>query len=180
VQNPARAKKWTGLRQDSGDPFLFGPRVKETYTKLGINWREKLMIYSDALDVEKAVKIQEQCNELGFEKGLLDTLSYPVQHGSKNWFLVSFGIGTFLTNDFRTLSSGSKEKSKALNIVIKLGAVNGLPCAKISDDLTKVRSYLFSHHSGLHTIIPSRTPETNLSSPTSSKSSTWKSNIIVT
>ncbi|KXN85875.1 putative nicotinate phosphoribosyltransferase [Leucoagaricus sp. SymC.cos] len=118
TQNPARARRWTGLRQDSGDPFIFVSRVKELYERLGIDYREKLMVFSDALTVDKALKIQELCNELGFKK-------------------VSFGIGTFLTNDFKTLSSGSTEKSKALNIVIKLGSVNNLPCVKISDDLTK-------------------------------------------
>lgn len=50
-----------------------------------------------------------------------------------------FGIGTFFTNDFKSLSSGGKEKSKTLNIVIKMASINSLPCIKISDDLTKVR-----------------------------------------
>ena len=53
--------------------------------------------------------------------------------------VAAFGIGTFFTNDFRSLSSGGQEKSKALNIVIKMASINGLPCVKISDDLTKVR-----------------------------------------
>jgi nicotinate phosphoribosyltransferase len=49
----------------------------------------------------------------------------------------TFGIGTFLTNDFRSHSNG--EKSKPLNIVIKLSSVNNQPCIKLSDDVTKVR-----------------------------------------
>jgi nicotinate phosphoribosyltransferase len=48
-----------------------------------------------------------------------------------------FGIGTFLTNDFRSLSNG--EKSKPLNIVIKLSSVDNRPCIKLSDEVTKVR-----------------------------------------
>lgn len=50
----------------------------------------------------------------------------------------SFGIGTWLTNDFKTKSSGYEERSKALNIVIKLGSIDGKECVKISDELTKV------------------------------------------
>jgi nicotinic acid phosphoribosyltransferase len=50
----------------------------------------------------------------------------------------SFGIGTWLTNDFKKKSSGYKEQSKALNIVVKLGSINGKECVKISDEITKV------------------------------------------
>lgn len=48
----------------------------------------------------------------------------------------SFGIGTSLTNDFKSQSTGAR--SKALNMVIKLASVNSQPCVKISDELTKV------------------------------------------
>ena len=49
----------------------------------------------------------------------------------------SFGIGTWLSNDFRSTSSGGLQKSRALNIVIKLASVNGKLCVKISDELSK-------------------------------------------
>lgn len=113
-----RAARWTGLRQDSGDPKLFAPRVKEFYESLGVDPREKLLVYSDALTVAKCLDLQKQCEELGLQK-------------------VSFGIGTHLTNDFRSISSGGKKKSKALNMVIKLREVGGQPCVKLSDDLSK-------------------------------------------
>jgi len=117
ASDPDRARKWTGLRQDSGDPFKFGPRVKGAYESLGIDPKEKVIVHSDALSVDKAVRLQKLADELGLN--------------------ASFGIGTFFTNDFKTLSSGGREKSKALNIVIKLASVDGEPCVKLSDDLTK-------------------------------------------
>ena len=43
-----------------------------------------------------------------------------------------------------TVSSGGKEKSKALNMVIKISSVDGKPCVKISDDLDKVASQSLS------------------------------------
>jgi nicotinate phosphoribosyltransferase len=116
VAERERAHRWTGLRQDSGDPFLFGPRVKAMYESIGIDHESKTLVYSDALTIDKCLAIKRQCNELGFSK-------------------VTFGIGTFLTNDFRSLSNG--EKSKPLNIVIKLSSVNNQPCIKLSDDVTK-------------------------------------------
>jgi nicotinate phosphoribosyltransferase len=70
ASDPDRARKWTGLRQDSGDPFLFGPRAKEVYESLGINPQDKLIVHSDALSVDKAVKLQKLSEEVGY-KGLV-------------------------------------------------------------------------------------------------------------
>jgi nicotinate phosphoribosyltransferase len=69
VAEPERAHRWTGLRQDSGDPFLFGPRVKEMYKSIGIDHDSKILVYSDALTIDKCLKIKRQCEELGFSKG---------------------------------------------------------------------------------------------------------------
>jgi len=115
--DPARAKRWIGLRQDSGDPYVFAPNAKEVYENMGIDPRDKVIIYSDALNLDKALGLKKQCDEIGFK--------------------ATFGIGTFLTNDFYTQPSGRKEKSKALNMVIKIASVNATPCVKISDDLMK-------------------------------------------
>lgn len=112
-----RARRWRALRQDSGDPFTFAPRAKEVYERLGINYRERTIIYSDSLDLDKTLALKKHCEEIGF--------------------IATFGIGTFFTNDFKSLSGKGKEKSRALNIVIKLASADGLPCIKISDDLMK-------------------------------------------
>ncbi|KAF7312192.1 Nicotinate phosphoribosyltransferase [Mycena indigotica] len=115
--NTERAIRWQGLRQDSGDPFAFGIKAKDAFESLNIDPRSKTVIYSDGLSVDKSLRLKEQANELGLN--------------------VSFGIGTFLTNDFKSASGGP---SKALNMVIKLSTIDGKPCVKISDDLTKAGS----------------------------------------
>ncbi|OCH94914.1 nicotinate phosphoribosyltransferase [Obba rivulosa] len=117
LQHPEQARRWNGLRQDSGDPFVYAPFAREIYRQLDIDHTEKTIIYSDAVDVDKALKLHEQCRGYGFK--------------------CSFGIGTSFTNDFKSVSSGRKGKSKALNIVIKLASVNGKPTVKISDELSK-------------------------------------------
>lgn len=67
--DPDRARRWKGLRQDSGDPFVYAPRAKEVYDSLSIDSREKTIIFSDALSVEKAKKLKAQCDEVGFIGG---------------------------------------------------------------------------------------------------------------
>jgi nicotinate phosphoribosyltransferase len=142
-----RARRWHGLRQDSGDPFVFGPQAKEAYERLGIDPREKTIVYSDWLNVDKAIALKKQCDEIGVNRELsfiffLLSFSSFLRMVQLNPCVyvrpAAFGIGTFFTNDFKSLSSQGKEKSKALNMVIKLASINGLPCVKISDDLTKV------------------------------------------
>ncbi|HEY7820642.1 MAG TPA: nicotinate phosphoribosyltransferase, partial [Vicinamibacteria bacterium] len=46
---PEQARAWKGLRHDSGDPFEFGERAIRFYQDLGIDPREKLLIFSDGL-----------------------------------------------------------------------------------------------------------------------------------
>ncbi|KIO23284.1 hypothetical protein M407DRAFT_27203 [Tulasnella calospora MUT 4182] len=112
--NPGLAARWRGLRQDSGNPLDFIPLAKAAYEKLGINPRDKLIVFSDSLDVEACLKIKKATDEVGFQS--------------------SFGIGTFLTNDFKKLSNS--ERSMPLIMVIKLRLIDGKECIKISDDGT--------------------------------------------
>lgn len=99
------AKLFDGVRHDSSDPILFADKTIQHYRSLGIDPRDKTIVFSDALNIEKVIRIQEYC------KGKIRT---------------SYGIGTFLTNDF--------EGVKPLNIVIKLDTVNDSKCIKLSDD----------------------------------------------
>ena len=71
MADPERAHRWTGLRQDSGDPFLFGPRVKDMYESISIDHESKILVYSDALTIDKCLAIKRQCDGLGFSKGVL-------------------------------------------------------------------------------------------------------------
>ncbi|KAG8962582.1 nicotinate phosphoribosyltransferase [Tulasnella sp. 408] len=115
LQNPGLAVRWHGLIQDSGDPLDFIPQAKAAYEKLGLDPRDKLIVFSDGLDIEACFKIKKACDEVGFQS--------------------SFGIGTFLTNDFKRLSNG--KRSMPFNMVFKLGLVDGKECIKLSDDITK-------------------------------------------
>ena len=72
------AKLFDGVRQDSGDEFEFIDKFVAKYKELGIDPMTKTIIFSNALDFPKAVKIQEYC---------------------EGKIKCSFGIGTNLTND---------------------------------------------------------------------------------
>jgi nicotinate phosphoribosyltransferase len=72
------AKLFDGVRQDSGDEFEFVDKFVAKYKELGIDPMTKTIIFSNALDFPKAVKIQEYC---------------------EGKIKCSFGIGTNLTND---------------------------------------------------------------------------------
>lgn len=67
ADDPARAQRWTGLRQDSGDPYVFAPQAKAIYESMGIDPRDKSIIFSDSLDLEKALGLKKQCDKIGFK-----------------------------------------------------------------------------------------------------------------
>lgn len=108
-----QAKLFDGVRCDSGDEFEFIDRLIVRYKELGIDPTTKTIIFSNALDFEKALKIFQYC---------------------QGKIRCSFGIGTNLTNDTGYQPS---------NIVMKLSRckmnVNQewRECVKLSDDMGK-------------------------------------------
>lgn len=104
------AKVFDGVRHDSGDPIIFADKVIEHYRKLRIDSTTKTIVFSDGLDVDKAIRVAEHC---------------------KGKIRCSFGIGTHFTNDFK---DNNGNKSKPMNIVIKLRKCNGTEVVKISDE----------------------------------------------
>lgn len=97
------ATLFSGVRHDSGDPYVWGEKMLEQYRKLGIDTKTKTLLFSDSLDFERADKLYRYfCKDIN----------------------VAFGIGTYLSND---------TKVPALNIVMKVTRCNGMDVAKISD-----------------------------------------------
>lgn len=101
--NKLQALCYSGVRHDSGDPYEWGEKIIAHYESLGINPKTKTLLFSDSLDFDRAQRINDYF---------------------KDRINVSFGIGTFLSND---------TYAESLNIVVKLQYVNGHPVAKISD-----------------------------------------------
>lgn len=101
--NRSMVNNYTGVRHDSGDPYAWGEKIINHYKKYGVDPKTKLLLFSDSLDFDRAQKLYDHF---------------------KDQTKVSFGIGTFCSND---------TFAEALNIVIKLQYVNGRPVAKLSD-----------------------------------------------
>lgn len=101
--NRSMVNNYDGVRHDSGDPYKWGETIIEHYKSYGVDPRTKLLLFSDSLDFDRA-------------QALYDYF--------KDKAKVSFGIGTFCSNDTEV---------EPLNIVIKLQYVNGRPVAKLSD-----------------------------------------------
>ena len=109
-----QAKLFDGVRCDSGNELDFIEMLIDKYKKFGIDPTTKTIIFSNALNFEKALNIFNYC---------------------KGKIRCSFGIGTNLTND---------TGFKPCNIVMKLArcCMNGSnpnwqECIKLSDDYGK-------------------------------------------
>lgn len=105
------AALFTSLRHDSGDALVFVDKVVRRYEELRINPKVKYLVFSDSLNVDKAIAIKKYCD------GRIDA---------------SFGIGTNLTNDVGN-------NIKGMNIVMKLfrckmtAKEEWQECVKLSD-----------------------------------------------
>ena len=105
---------WTGIRIDSGDPAQGAETAINWWVSKGQDPRDKLVIFSDGLDVAEMLSLQRR-------------FASRVK--------VSFGWGTNLTNDFRGLVPD--RGLGAFSLVCKAVSANGNPTVKLSDNPNK-------------------------------------------
>ncbi len=105
---------WTGIRIDSGDPAVGAKTAIRWWQDRGEDPTQKLVIFSDGLDVDKIIELHNQF---------------------RGRVKVSFGWGTMLTNDFRGLVAD--DALAPFSLVCKAVSANGRPTVKLSDNPTK-------------------------------------------
>jgi nicotinate phosphoribosyltransferase len=107
---------WTGFRPDSAPPIEAGEAIIAWWRAKGQDPRDKLLIFSDALDV--------------------DAIEAVYRHFAGK-VRMSFGWGTNLTNDFEGCAPDDNPGLKPISLVCKVSAVNGRPAVKLSDNPNK-------------------------------------------
>lgn len=105
---------WTGIRVDSGDPATAAEIAIKWWKSRGEDPTQKMVIFSDGLDVAKIIELQNQF--AGRVKP-------------------SFGWGTMLTNDFHGLTPNNS--LAPFSLVCKAVSANGRPTVKLSDNPNK-------------------------------------------
>lgn len=106
--------RWTGIRIDSGDPAEGAEAAIAWWQRHGEQPRDKLVIFSDGLDVEA-----------------IEVLSQRFRGRVK----ASFGWGTMLTNDFVGLVAD--DALAPFSLVCKAISANGRATVKLSDNPLK-------------------------------------------
>jgi nicotinate phosphoribosyltransferase len=105
---------WTGIRIDSGEPEAAAEAAIEWWRAHGEDPREKMVIFSDGLDVARISELHRRF------AGRVRT---------------SFGWGTLLTNDFRGLTPD--DALAPFSLVCKAVSAEGRPTVKLSDNPRK-------------------------------------------
>ena len=107
---------WTGFRPDSAPPIEGGERIIHWWKSKGRDPRQKLLIFSDGLDV--------------------DSIEAAYHHFDGK-VRMAFGWGTNLTNDFEDCAPIQTDKLNPISIVCKVTKANGRPAVKLSDNPAK-------------------------------------------
>lgn len=117
--------KWTGIRIDSGMPGEMGEVALDWWKQRGEDISQKLLIFSDGLDVGT---IEELHNQFSGRVRL------------------SFGWGTLLTNDFRGFAPD--DGLAPISLVCKAASANNRPTVKLSDNPRKATGpeHLIQHY----------------------------------
>ena len=107
---------WTGFRPDSAPPIQAGEEIIAWWKSKGRDPRQKLLVFSDAMDVESIEQIH---------------------HRFSDQVRLSFGWGTNLTNDFVGCMPDGSADLDPISLVCKVTSVDGQPAVKLSDNPEK-------------------------------------------
>ncbi len=107
---------WTGFRPDSAPPIAGGDRIIEWWRERGRDPTEKLIVFSDGLDVDTIIE------------------AYSHFYGRVR---MTFGWGTNLTNDFEGCLPDGGNSLNPISLVCKVSSANGRPAVKLSDNPRK-------------------------------------------
>jgi nicotinate phosphoribosyltransferase len=113
---PDWVASWTGFRPDSMPPIEAGERIMAWWRQKGVDPAEKLLIFSDGLDV--------------------DSIESTYRH-FEGKVRMAFGWGTNLTNDFEGCAPREVYGLDAVSLVIKVVEADGRPAVKLSDNPKK-------------------------------------------
>ena len=137
------AADWTGQRVDSKDPYIAGDEYIQWLKERGREPQEKLMIASDALDVDEILGLHAYFGGT-LARGVTpaDFRSAEDFHDRRKWtagrrIRFSAGWGTLLTNDFRGCDPSGGSGFDPISLISKVSNVEGRPAVKLSDNFAK-------------------------------------------
>jgi nicotinate phosphoribosyltransferase len=140
---PEWAADWTGQRIDSKDPYLAGDEYIEWLKLRGREPKDKLIIASDALDVDDILGLHAYFGgTLQGNARARDFRSGRDFADRKKWLpcpriRFSAGWGTLLTNDFRGCNPADHNGFDPISLICKVSDVEGRPAVKLSDNYAK-------------------------------------------
>jgi nicotinate phosphoribosyltransferase len=134
---------WTGQRIDSKNPYIAGDEYIEWLKAHGRDPQDKLIIASDALDVDDILGLHAYFGgalQAGATSG--DFRSAADFHDQKKWtpgrrIRFSAGWGTLLTNDFRGCDPSGGGGFDPISLICKVSTVEGRTAVKLSDNYAK-------------------------------------------
>jgi len=113
---PDWVAEWSGFRVDSKEPIAGGDELIKWWKTRDQNPKEKLIIFSDGLDIDDIERIT---------------------HYFGQQVKIGFGWGTNLTNDFKDCAPTPNDQLIAFSLVCKVTEAGGNPTIKLSDNLAK-------------------------------------------
>jgi nicotinate phosphoribosyltransferase len=140
---PDWAADWTGQRIDSKNPFVGGDEFIEWLKGRGRDPRGKLIIASDALDVDQILRLHAY-----FGGALASGVTADDFHSAADFvdrtkwtpgrrIRFSAGWGTLLTNDFRGCDPTGGSGFDPVSLICKVFEVEGRQAVKLSDNYAK-------------------------------------------